>query len=195
MNQHVPGQTVGAQLVKGVWSIWLKDLRATKHMTDTVKVINVDGRKIDVHDICPISRSIPNEKIVFKDIPLSVNDKEILEFLNDQPGIVLKSGVTASRIRDNENKLTSFYTGDRFVYVKGLFSPALHNIGLIDHNKCRIWYKSQEVACMRCRQIYHKTTNTSQCNAYYRETRHCYNTFSKTCIMQLLYVSSESVQQ
>ena len=166
VNQHVPGQTVGGQLVKGVWSIWLKDLRARKHMTDTVKVINVDGRKIDVHDIYPISRSIRNEKIVFKDIPLSVNDKEILEFLNDQPGIVVKSGVIASRIRDNENKLTPFYTGDRFVCVKGLFSPALHNIGLIDHNKCRIWHKSQEVACMRCRQTDHKTTNTSQCNAY-----------------------------
>ena len=80
VNQHVTGQTVGAQHVKGVWSIWPKDLRARKHMTDTIKVINVDGRKIDVHDIYPISRSIPNEKIVFKDIPLSVNDKEILEF-------------------------------------------------------------------------------------------------------------------
>ena len=122
-------------------------------------------RKIDVHDIYPISTSIPNKKIEFKDIPLSVNGKEILEFLNDQPGIVVKSGVIASRIRDNENKLTPFYTGDRFVYVKGLFSPALHNIELIDHNKCRIWHKSQGVACMRCRQIDHKTTNTSKCNA------------------------------
>ena len=55
------------------------------------------------------STTPPNEKIVFKDIPLSVNDKEILAFLNDQTGIVVKSGVIASRIRDNENKLTPFY--------------------------------------------------------------------------------------
>ena len=65
VNHHVPGQTVGAQLVKGVWSIWLEDLHDRKHMTDTVKGIHVDGRRIDVHDIYPISRSIPNEKIVF----------------------------------------------------------------------------------------------------------------------------------
>ena len=45
VNQHVPGQTVGAQLVKDVWSIWLKDLRARNHMTNTVIVINVDDRK------------------------------------------------------------------------------------------------------------------------------------------------------
>ena len=136
VNQHVPDQTVGAKLVKGVWSIWLNDLRARKHMTDIFKGINVDGRRIYVHDIYPISRSIPNEKIVFKDITLSVDNKEIFGFLNDQPGIVVKSGVIASRIRDNENKLTPFYTGDRFVYVKGLLSPALPNIGLIYHNKC-----------------------------------------------------------
>ena len=126
----MPGQTVGAQLVKGVWSIWLNDLHARKHMTDTVKGINVDGRKIVVYDIYPISRSIPNEKIVFKDTPLSENDKEILGFLNDQPGIVIKSGVIASPLRDNENNLTPFYTGDIFVYVKDSSLQRYTTLGL-----------------------------------------------------------------
>ena len=114
----------------------------------------------------PTAKSIPNEKVVFKHIPLSVNDNKIIEFLNEQPGIVVKSGVIAARIRDSNNKLTPFYSGDRFVYVKGLFTPILHNTDLVDYNKCRIWHQSQERACLRCRNTDHATTDTAKCEAY-----------------------------
>ena len=166
VNQHVPGQAYGAQLVHGVWSIWLNDPRARAYMIEKVKIIEVHGRKIDLHDIYPTSKSVPNEKVIFKDIPLSVDDNEIIEYLNSQPGITVKSGVIAARIRDNNNKLTPFYSGDRFVYVNGLFSPALNNTGMIDNNKCRIWHKSQERACVRCRLIDHNSSDTSKCGAY-----------------------------
>ena len=166
VNQHVPDHAIGAQLVLGVWSLWLKNIRARDYMINKVKNIEVYGRSIDIHDIYPTAKSIPNEKIVLKDIPLSVKDSEILEFLNDQPGIMVKSGVIAARIRDSNNKLTPFYSGDRFVYVNGLFSPTLHNIGLIDHNKCRVWHQSHERACLRCRKTDHITTDTEKCGAY-----------------------------
>ena len=55
-------------------------------MTTIIKAIDINGRTVDVHDIYPTSKCIPNEKVVFKDIPFSVNDKEIIKFLNDQPG-------------------------------------------------------------------------------------------------------------
>ena len=98
-------------------------------MTTIIKAIDINGRTVDVHDIYPTSKSIPNEKVVFKDIPFSVNDKEIIKLLSDQPGITVKSGVISARIRDNDNKLTPFYNGDKFVYVKGLFSPSIHKLG------------------------------------------------------------------
>ena len=166
VNQHVPGQTLGAQLVRDVWSIWLKDIRAREYMTTIIKAIDINGRTVDVHDIYPTSKSIPNEKVVFKDIPFSVNDKEIIKFLNDQPGITVKSGVISARIKDNDNKLTPFYNGDKFVYVKGLFSPSIHNTCLIDNNKCRIWHKSQDKSCARCRHTDHTSLNTEKCEAY-----------------------------
>ena len=65
-------------------------------MTNKVKVIEVYGRNIEIHDIYPTAKSIPNEMVVFKDIPLSVNDNKIIEFLNEQPRIVVKSGVIAA---------------------------------------------------------------------------------------------------
>ena len=40
-NQHVPDQTIGAQLVQGVWSIWIKDPRARDYMISTVKMIEL----------------------------------------------------------------------------------------------------------------------------------------------------------
>ena len=168
VNQHVPGQTLGAQLVRDVWSIWLKDIRAREYMTTIIKAIDINGRTVDVHDIYPTSKSIPNEKVVFKDIPFSVNDK-IIKFLNDQPGITVKSGVISARIRDNDNKLTPFYNGYKFVYVKGLFSPSIHNTCLVDNNKCRVWHKSQEKSCARCRHTDHTSLNTEKCEAYTAE--------------------------
>ena len=71
-----------------------------------------------------------------------------------------------ARFRDQTNKLTPYFTGDRFVFVKGKMTKALHHSALINYAKCRIWHKSQEVACRRCRHIEHLSTNLKQCNAY-----------------------------
>ena len=79
------------------------------------RVLDIKGRSIDIHDIYPTSKAIPDEKLVFKDIPFSVNDEEIIKFLNNQPGIIVKSGVIAAQIRDNDNKLIPFYSGDKFM--------------------------------------------------------------------------------
>ena len=117
---------------------------------------------IDTH----VKKSIPNEKIVFKDLPQDVSNNAILEFPKDQPGIHVKSGVIFSRIRDGDNILTPFCTGDRFVYVSGNYSHALHSTTIIDHNKCPVWHKAQEMSFTRCRRTDHATNNTERCDAF-----------------------------
>ena len=62
--------------------------------------------------------------------------------------------------------MTPFYSGDRFVFVKGKFSPALHRNALVNYNKCRIWHKTQEEACERCRSSDHVTNDTDKCSAF-----------------------------
>ena len=39
---------------------------------------------------------------------------------------MVKTGIIPARLLDNENRLTPFLSGDRFVYVKGNFSSVLH---------------------------------------------------------------------
>ena len=45
----------------------------------------------------------------------------------------------------------------------------LHSTCLIDNNKCRVWHKSQERSCARCRHTDHATVNTEKCDAYIEE--------------------------
>ena len=166
INLHVPNQALGARLVRGIWTIWLKSIRAKQFIMERVKVLCINYVDIDIHDRYPSTKIIPNEKILFKDLPLNVSDNDILNFLNDQPDMQVKSKVIASRIRDYDNKLTPFYTGDRFVYVKGKFPRALPNNAMVNFNKCRVWHKSQEKACIRCRKFDHATTETDKCDAF-----------------------------
>ena len=78
---------------------------------------------------------VPNEKIVLKDIPIWVPDSDILQFLNKQNRIIVKSGVITARFSDQNYKLTLFFTGDRFVFVKWKMAHALHHCALIDYAK------------------------------------------------------------
>ena len=139
-NVHIPDQTLGAQLVKGIWTIWVKSNRAQQFIMDHVKVLRINYIDVDIYDQYPSHRNIPNKKILFKDLPLHVRDGEILDFFSNQPGINVRSKVIASRIRDDSNSLTPFSSGDRFVFVKGKFSPALHRNALVNYSKCRIWH-------------------------------------------------------
>ena len=148
----------------------MKSERARIHLLNTVKVLQFKGQSIDIHEFYPSSRPIPNEKILSRDLPFSVTNDAILNYLNKQPGIAVKSSVIAAKIRDENNELTQYYSGDRFVFVKGNFSPALPSNGLVDYHKCRIWHKSQEKACFRCRNFGHSSVDYESCPAYTSDT-------------------------
>ena len=166
-EKHVPGQVLGAQWSNGIWSIWLKNDKAQFFLVNTVKTINIYKHKVEIHGDYPTSKPAPNEKILFKDIPIDISDEDILRYLHNHPGIVVKTDVIHGRIRDEKNNmLTQFLSGDRFVYVKGKFSPALHSLANINSGRCRIFHASQKNACMRCRHHNHSTTETEQCEAY-----------------------------
>ena len=156
---------MGSQYFNGIWSIWIKTKEARQHLAE-LGSIEINNIKIELFTTCPKMTPVPNEKIVLKDIPVWVPDSDVIQFLNNKQGIIVKSGVITARFRDQNNKLTPYFTGDRFVFVKGKMTNALHHSALINYDKCRIWHKSQEVACMRCRHIGHLSTNLKECNAY-----------------------------
>ena len=97
---------------------------------------------------------------------LDLKDECILQYLNNQEGMTVKTGVIAGRLRDKNNNLTQYLSGDRIVYVKGNFSPVLHTVATINNNKCKIWHQSQKLACQRCRCLGHHTSEMDKCDAY-----------------------------
>ena len=78
---------------------------------------NVKQHKAEIHDVYPTSKSFPDEKIIFRDLPIDVGYDYILDYLDAQPGIKVKSIVIHAKLRDSRNNLTRFYSGERFVYV------------------------------------------------------------------------------
>ena len=55
-NEETPDQVIGAQLYKGIWSIYLRSQRARDHLIKT-KFLKIN-----------------NNKIVFKDLPMCLNN-------------------------------------------------------------------------------------------------------------------------
>ena len=164
---HVAGQVLGAQWTNGIWSLWLKTEKARAYLVDKLKTIIIYNQNVEIHGDYPMSKPVPNEKITFKDIPIDVSDKDIMDYLKSHNGIVIKSGVIHGRIRDDKNNvLTQFLSGDRFVFVKGNFSPVLPSSANLNSNRCRIWHISQKHACMRCRHTSHTTAETEKCEAF-----------------------------
>ena len=118
-----------------------------------VKFLKINNFVIELHNTYPTAKNIPDEKIVFKDLPMCLSDKDILDFIGVQPGLIAKSGVIPGRLRDSVGRLTPFFSGERLVYVKGKFSQALHNT-------------TNAICGIRPKKTDHTTTQTEKCKAF-----------------------------
>ena len=162
----VEGQISGSFLIDNVWHIYTKNNAARN---DLLKhgMFEIDQQKVELYDVHPaISNSCPSEKIVFRNVPPSIHNNTLLQFLDDQPGVIIKSKVVSGKIRNERNELTNYYSGERIVYVKGDFSPVLPMYTDIGTHKIRVWHSAQYDACKRCRHIDHGYLETDKCNAY-----------------------------
>ena len=48
-------------------------------MVNNLKVVNINNTEIEIHDKYPTGKAVPNEKIVFRDVPFNLKDKHILQ--------------------------------------------------------------------------------------------------------------------
>ena len=162
----VEGQISGSFLIDNVWHIYTKN-NATRNDLLKHGMFEIDQQKVELYDVHPaISNSCPSEKIVFRNVPPSIHNNTFLQFLDDQPGVIIKSKVVSGKIRNERNELTNYYSGERIVYVKGDFSPVLPMYTDIGTHKIRVWHSAQYDACKRCRHIDHGYLETDKCNAY-----------------------------
>ena len=59
--------------------MWLRSVRAKIYLADTIREINIYGAKMTVYDTYPSSKTVPNEKKLYKDRPMDVSDNRILK--------------------------------------------------------------------------------------------------------------------
>ena len=83
-----------------------------KSPSGTKKKITLDNISIEHFSTYPLSKSVPNKKIIFSELPFWVRDQEIIDSLSQQPWIIIKSGVIVSRHRDEHNRLTEYYNNN-----------------------------------------------------------------------------------
>ena len=165
----------GAQNHKGTWKIYLKceDTRA-KLLS---KGLTLRGKRVTLYDQDP---RLPNnknlravtERILIKDIPLSVSNDVILESLKEIAGdIKFTSPMKYSVERDEDGTRTDFKNGDRFIFAEAPISPPLPFDFHVGGHSGRLYHDSQEKTCRVCGQSGHRF-RSDNCPAYDTNLKH-----------------------
>ena len=157
---HVVGnsQIEGAQHINGIWRIYVKT-RESRARLIVNKEIRIDTVPFQVYDRNPaLTRLNPEEceRITIKDLPLSVANSEIQNFLREH-GVESVSTIRYGKVRDTNGDLTNFKNGDRFVFVKSPVWPLLPRNGRIAEIRCKIFHDGQfKPHCVVCQTPGHK---------------------------------------
>jgi len=155
----------GVQNIRGIWRIYTKS-RASRLELLLKKELQINRLKVPLYDSNPAVTGDTNdtEKIIVKDIPLSVANNEIEVFLLSK-GIILTSPIRYSKVRDQNGDLTNFKNGDRFVYAKSPINPTLDRNVKIGDFRARLYHNGQFLNCKICGKPGHKA-GTPECEAY-----------------------------
>lgn len=152
------GKVEGAQQIRGLWRIYITTEEARASLL--ISRFTLRGVSVDLYDANPFV--IPegdSSYVAVHDMPLSYSDEEILKWLRLK-GFVPVSDVRHKFARDENNKLTNFKTGTRFLYVRGPTTklPRKAQIGLFT---VTLWSPGQEKVnvnprCSNCLQTGHQ---------------------------------------
>jgi ribA/ribD-fused uncharacterized protein len=158
----------GAQNIHGLWRIYVKSIEA--RTTLLTRGINLQGHHITFKDKNPrltdSSARGTVEKIVIRDLPLSVDNEQIRELLKTFPQVKLTSPIKYSHERrQDDNTLTKYKNGDRFFYAEHPITPILPNKTKVGDFTVRIWHNGQKNVCRGCRIPGHKFKDPG-CESY-----------------------------
>ena len=154
----------GVQKVNNIWRLYVKDKVSRLELCCKQKRW-IGSRQVPLYDQNPNSsrqpvssgpRNLPqsNDKLTVKHLPLSVSNEEIKHMLEEN-GVSLRSSIRYGMIRDSDGHLTSYKSGDRFVYVKP-FSPPLLRKQQIGFLSCTVIHHGKDVPCTICGEAGHK---------------------------------------
>ncbi len=157
-NKIGVGKIDGAQRIRNIWRLYLKDKRARAELF-TKQTIVIDGRVVQLYDRNPISNikfnNKPSEKITVRDIPFLTSNDEIKKAIEDL-GVIFISNLKDSYERDKEGNITGYRNGDRFAYIEPVESPIKRNVQIGDHVATIIHHGKDNRPCRACNQVGHK---------------------------------------
>ena len=119
INTITPDEAISAQLIRGIWFLYVKSDLARCNLLRHGKMY-LGHRVLYLYDANPYTMRprVPNERIVIKDLPLYESHELIYNFLSDHSQIQPVGGIKFSKSRTSD-----FYTGDRYIFVQGKFTP------------------------------------------------------------------------
>ena len=167
-NTLIPDNVIGAQLINGIWAIWLgKKSEAKNYLLEGGCTLTIGHHPVLLYGEYPIIvRRPPTEKVFFKAVPFHVSDDDLLEYMYSNPDIkILTKRIIPARLRNHKRELTPYLSGDRFLYIIGDFRRVLPPYMSINNHKLRVMHQSQDLACSRCQYLGHTTNNTEACDA------------------------------
>ena len=168
MNELTPDHVRGAQLINGIWSIWLRSDETKNYIIEGNFTISIGNNRVFIYGDYPIIvRRPPSEKVLFKNVPFHVHDDDLLHYIYSNPDMKVQTKcIIPARLRNRNRELTPYLSGDRFLYVRGDLRRVLPPIiSINNHNACVI-HQAQDLACNRCRYFGHNASDTKACDAF-----------------------------
>jgi ribA/ribD-fused uncharacterized protein len=151
---------VGVQRINNLWRIYLKDKAARIELCVKESIV-LGGTRVQLYDQNPmrvyeggdVSKQ-QLDKLTIKNLPLSVSNTEITKLLEEKK-VILKSAIQYGLVRDKLGQLTSYMSGDRFMYVQPYDTP-LPTKQQVGNFQCLILHHGKMVKCAACGKTGHK---------------------------------------
>ena len=162
INKITPDEAVFAQKIRGIWLLYVRTDNGRTTLLKHGKLHLTEYAQLPLYNDNPFDENnVQNERIVFKDIPVWESDRLIYSYLIDFPNVDPVGAVQFSK-----SPYSNFMNGDRFIYVRGQFSPPFERNVMLGDYPVRIWHTSQSRSCLRCHLDDHSTNQTDKCAAY-----------------------------
>ena len=162
INKITPDEAVFAQKIRGIWLLYVRTDNGRTTLLKHGKLHLTEYAQLPLYNDNPFDKNnVQNERIVFKDIPVWESDRLIYNYLIDFPNVDPVGAVQFSK-----SPYSNFMNGDRFIYVRGQFSPPFERNVMLGDYPVRIWHTSQSRSCLRCHLDDHSTNQTDKCAAY-----------------------------
>ena len=162
---------LGVQRIGMLWRVYLKDKES--RATLLVNKLEIRKQSVSVFSNNPMRAKLSEGetdenvvKVTIKDLPISKGNKGIEQFLISQ-GIKLKSAIGYAKARNEQNELTDWLNGDRFVFVEKFDDP-LPRKTWINDSSVRIFHRDQPSTKAHCTKCHQEGHYKSQCTDEYR---------------------------